>query len=183
MWMHRIFSGYSVMSMSKQILLCVEANKQSRTDYQYIQAVIKRFYADDRKIVYRPIFMGSKTKYNAKDVVRDVDKRIKEYSGITHVIYFIDTDDYNTSPETRRLYDDIASYCGANGFDLVFFCRDVEDVFIGHQIRDSEKIRQVAVFNRKNIIEDVDASKLRSNEHRLHCSNILNVMDKYWKRK
>lgn len=170
------------MPMSKQILLCVEANKQSRTDYQYIEAAIRRFYVNDRKIVYRPVFMGSKTKYNAKDVVRDIEKRIKAYTGETHVIYFIDTDDYNTSPETRRLYEDITAYCRTKGFEFVFFCRDVEDVFIGHQINDSEKIRQVAAFNRKNDIKNVDEAKLRVNEHRQHCSNILNILDKYWKR-
>ena len=127
--------------------------------------------------------MGSKTKYNAKDVVRDIGKRTGAYKGETYVIYFIDTDDYDTSPETKRLYDDIKAYCRANGFEFVFFCRDVEDVFIGYQVSSSEKIKQVAAFNRKNCIKNVDEAKLLVNEHRQHCSNILNVMDKYWKRK
>ena len=48
--------------MSRQVLLCVETNKTARTDYKYIDATIKRFYVNDRKIVYRPIFLETKTK-------------------------------------------------------------------------------------------------------------------------
>lgn len=55
--------------MSRQVLLCVETNKTARTDYKYIDATIKRFYVNDRKIVYRPIFLETKTKYNAKAMV------------------------------------------------------------------------------------------------------------------
>lgn len=79
--------------MSKQILLCVETNKKARTDYLYIVATIKKYYIDDRKIIQRPIFLDSKTKYNAKDKVKEINKAIKEFSGETKVIYFIDVDD------------------------------------------------------------------------------------------
>ena len=171
--------------MSKQILFCVEANKRSRTDYQYIEAVIKRFYTDDKKILYRPVFMGSKTKYNAKDVTREINGRKKLYKdkGDTYVIYFIDTDDYDTSPDTRRLYEDISLYCRSNGHDMVFFCRDVEDVFHGQQVSDGDKIKMAGIFNRKHLIDNVEEIKLRSETHRRHCSNILSILDKYWTRK
>lgn len=91
--------------MSKQILLCVETNKKARTDYLYIVATIKKYYIDDRKIIQRPIFLDSKTKYNAKDKVKEINKAIKEFSGETKVIYFIDVDDYNISAETQTLFD------------------------------------------------------------------------------
>ena len=93
--------------MSKQILLCVETNKKARTDYLYIVATIKKYYIDDRKIIQRPIFLDSKTKYNAKDKVKEINKAIKEFSGETKVIYFIDVDDYNISAETQTLFDNI----------------------------------------------------------------------------
>ena len=57
--------------MSRQILFCVESNNKARTDYQYIEETLKRFYKVDRKIRYRAIYLGSKTKYNAKDKVRE----------------------------------------------------------------------------------------------------------------
>ena len=65
--------------MSRQILLCVESNNKARTDYQYIESTIKRFYIDDRKIRYRAIYLGSKTKYNAKDKVKEINNNIKKF--------------------------------------------------------------------------------------------------------
>ena len=65
--------------MSRQILFCVESNNKARTDYQYIEETLKRFYKVDRKIRYRAIYLGSKTKYNAKDKVREINKNIIKY--------------------------------------------------------------------------------------------------------
>ena len=39
------------------------------------------------------------------------------------------------------------------------------------------------VIKRKQLINDIDEKKLAVNSHKRHCSNILNVLDKYWKRK
>ena len=80
---------------------------RARTDYQYIEETLKRFYKVDRKIRYRAIYLGSKTKYNAKDKVREINKNIKTFIGETTVIYFIDVDDYDTSYDTKKLYEDV----------------------------------------------------------------------------
>ena len=148
--------------MSRQILFCVESNNKARTDYQYIEETLKRFYKVDRKIRYRAIYLGSKTKYNAKDKVREINKNIKTFIGETTVIYFIDVDDYDTSYDTKKLYDDIE---------------------MGNSVKDKEKVSKVAEFKRKKMIENVDEFMLRMDYHKRHCSNILKVLDKYWQRK
>lgn len=169
--------------MSRQILLCVETNKTARTDYKYIDATIKRFYVNDRKIVYRPIFLETKTKYNAKDKVKEIKDAIKKYPGETSVIYFIDVDDYDVSSETQILYNNIKSYCESNGYELVFFKKDVEDVYLGHSVAKDEKVKKAEEFTRKKLIETVDEAKLRSEIHKQHTSNILNVLDLFWTKK
>lgn len=50
------FLEYLEVMMSRQILLCVETNSKARTDYQYINETIHRFYVNDPKISYKPIF-------------------------------------------------------------------------------------------------------------------------------
>lgn len=169
--------------MSRQILFCVESNNKARTDYQYIEETLKRFYKVDRKIRYRAIYLGSKTKYNAKDKVREINKNIKTFIGETTVIYFIDVDDYDTSYDTKKLYDDIEIYCKKHGYEFVFFHKDVEDVYLGNSVKDKEKVSKVAEFKRKKKIENVDEFMLRMDYHKRHCSNILKVLDKYWQRK
>ncbi|MCR5624801.1 MAG: hypothetical protein K6G11_06100 [Lachnospiraceae bacterium] len=169
--------------MSRQLLLCVETNNRARTDYKYIDATIKRFYQDEKKIIYRPIFLGSKTKYNAKDKVREIQSHIKRYPGETTVIYFVDVDDYDVSPSTKRLYDDIYQYCITNDYEFVFFTIDVEDVFLGNKVNDDDKVKKADEFTRKKLIEKVPEKNLRSNERKRHCSNILNVLDQFWNKK
>lgn len=168
--------------MSKQVLLCLECNNKSRTDYVYVESTIKRFY-NKNSVNYKPIFLGSKTKYNSKDKLKEIRDRMKLFNGETRVIYFIDVDDYDVSYETKKLYDDIKCFCQNNGYDLVFFCKDVEDVYLGKTVEDKEKVKLAAKFNASKEIVSVDESKLMINSHRKHCSNILNVLDKYWERK
>lgn len=166
--------------MSRQLLFCVEADKKSRTDYQYIEAVIKYFFVDDRKIIYRPIFMGGKAKYTSKSVVNEIAKKKKDFKGTTDVIYFVDTDNYNSSQQDRKLLEDIKSFCYTNSYELVYFTKDIEDVFLGETIEDREKVKKVADFKRKQLINNLIEQKLRTNELRRHCSNILLVLEKYW---
>lgn len=169
--------------MSRQVLLCVETNKTARTDYKYIDATIKKFYVNDRKIVYRPIFLESKTKYNAKEKVKEINDAIKKYPGKTNVIYFIDVDDYDVHYEAKVLYDNIKFYCENNGYELVFFKKDVEDVYLGHSVSKEQKVKKAEEFTRKKLIEYVEESNLRSEIHRQHTSNILNVLDLFWTKK
>ena len=167
--------------MSRQVLLCVETNKKARTDYKYIDATIKRFYGYNRKIRYRPVFMESKTKYNAKDKEKEINKAIKDYPGETSVIYFIDIDDYERSNETKTLFDKIEDYCKNNGYHLVFFSRDVEDVYVGNSIKDDMKVKEAEEFTRNKRIYKIVEANLRSTTFKRHTSNILNVLDKFWK--
>lgn len=183
MWMHPISLEYWEVMKIRQILFCVESNRKARTDYQYIEATLKRFYKEDKKIRYRPIYMGSKTRYKAKDVVKEIQNNIKACPYDTKVIYFIDVDDYNISAATKKLYDDIKAYCDINGYAFVFFDKDVEDVYLGNSVRDKEKVDKVAEFKRKQRINQVDVSMLEVNDHRRHGSNILRVLDQYWVRR
>ena len=169
--------------MSRQVLLCVEADSKSRSDYLYVESTIKHFYINDRKIIYRPIFLGSKTKYNAKGKIKEIESRKRAFSGKTNVIYFIDVDDYDVSYDTQILFDNIKRYCSDNEYDFVFFCRDVEDVFLGRTVNDCEKVKCAEMFNRRKLIASLtDTNLCASGKHR-HCSNILTVLDKYWTRK
>ena len=172
--MLRIFLEYLEVMMSRQILLCVETNSKARTDYQYINETIHRFYVNDPKISYKPIFLESKSMYASPKKQREIGKYIKAYPEDTTVIYFIDLDDYDTNYETKKLFEDIKKYCETHAYELVFFCRDVEEVYLG---------KRVKRFKSKKMIEAVLPQNLSQNEYKINGSNILNVLDKFWTRK
>ena len=168
--------------MSKRILCCVETTKQADTDYQYIRETIRHFYIETSKIVIRPIYMESKYNYKSRSVTEQIKKQGFNSSD-THVIYFIDTDDWDISAEAINILEKIQTYCADKGYDFVFFCKDVEDVFLGKRIADTEKISGIKRFKSTHAIGNMEVKRLEGKRYQVHCSNIMSVLDKYWERK
>ncbi len=167
--------------MNKRILFCVETTRKANTEYPYILETIRHFYVESSKITIRPVYMGSKSRYRSRSVQED----IKKQSGLadTSVVYCVDTDDFDVSSEDRMQLEQIREYCSANGYDFVFFCRDVEDVFCGKRMSDTEKTQAIAKFRSSGGIARIRTDFLGKNRYQIHCSNILTVLDKYWIRK
>ena len=171
--------------MSKQLIFCVEADKRSRSDWVYIEDTIKRFYKEDNEIKKRPVFMGSKTNYNSREVVKQVRNWIKDYTiGESQVFYCIDVDDFESNPRHIKEFEDISNYCKKNDYTLIWFCHDIEDVYLCKRIHDKDKVQDAIAFRRKNGINLVDENKLKiQNCHSIHCSNILNVLNEHFNEK
>ena len=169
--------------MSKQILMCVETNKQSDTDTVYISCTLSHYYEESRKISRKTVHLGSKTKYCDRAIQKEIAKFQKGFPGETAVIYFIDTDEYTVKPEDKKLLEDIKDYCSRQEYDLVLFTKDIEDVFWGNQCADTEKIKKATQFRMKNMIDSISEASLSSKIITRHQSNILSVLDKYLPRK
>ena len=68
-------------------------------------------------------------------------------------------------------------------YDFIWFCKDIERVYIGKKVDDSQKKKESATFKAKKLIDAVDESKLVVNNYRANTSNIMIVIDKYLSRK
>jgi hypothetical protein len=82
-----------------------------------------------------------------------------------------------------RELDNIDKYCKENHYDLIWFCHDVEEVYLGRKAPDSQKVQEAAAFRRKKQIEKLQSGKLSCDGKHVCTSNILNVLDKYLSRK
>ena len=170
--------------MAIQMIFCVETNRRADTDSIYIQETISHWYTVSRKVKISKIYMNSKTKYNAKEVVREIARMSKEFVlGETKVIYCIDTDQYERDAARAAELDEISRYCKDKGYDLIWFCHDVEEVFQGKKISDSLKVQEASKFRRKKMIAEIQEARLSCDEKYSCSSNILNVLDKYLLRK
>ena len=83
----------------------------------------------------------------------------------------------------KKELKEITRYCEDNGINLVWFCHDVEEVFLGHKVSDSQKVQEATTFRRKRKIEEIQIVKLSCNTQRACVSNIMNILDKYLARK
>ena len=167
--------------MSKQILFCVETSSNAETDKVYIKETIYHYYSLENKTRIRFIFFEGKGNYKKKNILKQISDQVKQYSAIgsTHVIYCIDTDRYDADPAQVRELDEIKHYCEQQGYDLIWFCRDVEDVFWGEQIHKDDKTKMATKFRSSRQITHVDNQKLRCEDYTRHKSNILQILDKY----
>ena len=62
----------------RSVIFVMEAEKKAQTDWIYIQETIKRFYEADNETSIRPIFMGGRSNYNSKPVLRSWRNAIEQ---------------------------------------------------------------------------------------------------------
>ena len=128
----------------RQVILCVETNKQANADVGYIDAVIKQLYQIGTEIKLQYKYFNGKGGYNAPKLLKEIKKDIAALKGgsSSEVIYCIDTDKYDSDAEVQKLNADIENFCHQNGYRFIWFCRDVEEVFL-HTMKQSECVRAV----------------------------------------
>ena len=170
--------------MALQIIICVEADKRSGTDNVYVGETLRRFYEIGNDFNINYVNMGGKSKYKATDVTRKIKQLTKEYKlGETVVVYCIDTDNYESNADHQKELNEIISYTKNNGYELVWFCHDVEEVFVGNSIHKDAKKTQALNFKKKGEIKQVNEKQLAVSKYRKCTSNILTVFDRYLKRR
>ena len=169
--------------MYRQLLFCVEADKKSNSDFVYISEILKHFYSyDNNKVSVKCINMGSKYNYNRSKIIKEISSRIRQFRGETNVFICVDTDNIQGKYEDKKKIEEIDDYCKLKGFELIWFCRDIEEVCWGKHIADDIKVKEAGRFRRKNIIKNLETKKLESNNHNKENSNALLVLDQYLER-
>ena len=169
--------------MAVQMIFCVETNKKADTDWIYLTEILRHKYVINNQIKITKVNMGTKSKYNSKEVMKEVQTKITDFViGTSKVFYCIDTDSYESCYEQQKELEDIKKFCAKNGYELIWFCHDVEEVFLGKQVSDSQKTKAAADFRRKGMIANVDVAKLKAEHPRKNSSNILGVLDQYLQR-
>ena len=162
----------------------VETNNKCQSDSKYIDRFIKdEFRFDDKLNQFQYVYMGSKSRYNNSEVKR----KIKEFTSIkrkdvsVHVIYFIDTDRYDLYPEDEHKNQEIKSFCKEKGYELVWFCYNIEHVFLNESNVDNrDKGKKSSMYNSGRIEAKYIRDKLKSKVYSPGSSNILNVLYKYF---
>lgn len=163
----------------KQVILCVETNKQANTDVGYIDAVIKKLYQIGTEIKLQYKYFNGKGGYNAPKLLKEIKKDIAALKGgsSSEVIYCIDTDKYDSDAEVQKLNADIENFCHQNGYGFIWFCRDVEEVFLHKAVDDSKKKAEVAKFKSRNNLSKATEATLSATSMAKKKSNMLLVLD------
>ncbi len=171
--------------MNYKFVFCYECNESSKSDQRYVSYLKKKYFKkSDVPIV--PVYLGSKSSYNKKSVVNNINKEIKVFKKqdpecTVVVIYFIDLDGTGNrmSEKNMQLNENIKDYCAENGYELVVFLKDIEDVLkvvkTGKKVEDS--IEYIKLVNPPTL----DKDKLsKETPQKKGESNILFILGKYF---
>lgn len=124
--------------------------------------------------------MDGKGNYNKKQA--EINKNISKYQGLSKVFICYDID--NPNKPSYSLNSNIVAFAKNNGYDIIWFYEDIEQVYLRNSVVQSEKTKKAKQFVSHNRIDDVSAIDLSQIViSRNKSSNILVAIDKYLKRK
>lgn len=168
----------------KLVIICVETNERANTDPCYIDKVIRKYYRIDNSIRLSYKYLDSKTQYKNKKTLQEISKDCKVV-GIANsfVVYCIDTDNYNSNYEDTVRFSEIEEFCSQKGFSLVWFCKDIEDVFLHKKIPNHEKKKVAIQFSKSKNTGLATENDFKAKSIFNQKSNILNVFDNILVRK
>ncbi len=162
----------------KLVIICVETNERANTDPCYIDKVIRNYYLIDNNIRLSYKYLNSKTQYKNKKTLQEISKDCKAVGTVNHsVVYCIDADKCDSDYEDKVRFEEIADFCSQKGFSLVWFSRDIEDVFLHKKISNHDKKKMAIKFSKSKGIGKATENDLRATNVSNQKSNILNVLD------
>lgn len=171
--------------MSTQFIFAVETNKSCNSDWIYIKSTIEHFYEyEPSQVKLSVVYMDGKGNYNSAKKEREIRSLISQYKATSKnnrsaVIYCFDCDDYNSNPETVNFLEAVKKYCDTNDYEFVWFCRDVEEVYLGKSVENSKKKKEAAAFKIQKGITKMNVSSLTRTKYQRYTSNIINVLDQF----
>lgn len=169
--------------MGCQFVFVVETNKKCQSDWMYIKDTIDYFYEyQHTQVKLSVVYMDGRGNYRKKQ--KDIQKLISQYQATskrnqTKVIYCFDCDDFDTKTEDSDFLKKAKEYCKENGYEFVWFCRDIEQVYIGKQVDNNQKKKEAVTFKSGKLIKKVNVDKLCETNYRLNRSNFMTVLDQF----
>lgn len=167
--------------MSKLLIICIES-PINKSDYMYINTVLNNIYVIDSDVKLHPLALNGKDNYNKPNTIIKLNK-IKKVSphNEKHIIYCLDYDEFNTEDLNKN--EEIENFCKNNGYELVWFRRTIEEVFLKTKVPNSEKMRKATMFIHHIKTNHIEEDRLKESRQKIKTSNFLCVFDKFLQRK
>lgn len=158
-------------------IFLVETNSESKSDERYIRSLLDfRYNYLGQKLKF--IYMDGKTKYNTKE--SEIKKWQKKYGYSSKVFICIDLDNNIRNPNNSVLNESIIDYCAKKEYEFIWFNEDIEEVFLGKSVSDSQKTNESKKFYESDRINSVKIDNLKKITFvSKKTSNIVSVLDKH----
>lgn len=171
--------------MGLQLIFVVETNRKCNSDWIYIKETIEHYFIyDNTQIKLQPVYLGGKHKYASGSIQNQINKLIKQYKGasknnFSKVLYCFDCDEYDHKMEDQKFLDHVQMYCKENRYEFIWFCKDIERVYINKKVEDSQKKKEATRFKEKKLIQKVNINQLKKSSVQNNTSNLVKILNSY----
>lgn len=175
--------------MGLQLIFCVETNKSCKSDWIYLKDTIEFFYHYDRTFFkFTPVYMDGKGNYRTPKIQKELSSLTHQYQAGSKqnrsvILYCFDCDHYDKKKEDALFLTDAKSYCASSGSEFVWFCRDIESVYLGKSIPTSQKRKAADTFKAAKKVKLLHPEQFQISTYHLNSSNLFQILDKYLSRK
>lgn len=173
--------------MGLQLIFVLETNAGCRSDWIYIKSTLERFCSTQlSKVKLSEVYMDGKKKYKGSRINTKIKQLKSQYSvacsnNESKVIFCFDLDDYDKCKEEADFVEETCLYCQKNSFYYVWFCKDIEEVYLKKRISDKEKKKESEKFKRKKLIHSIEKKELmqatQKSKYKRGTSNLLSVLE------
>lgn len=170
--------------MGRQLIFCVETTSKCAADFMYIHSAIKQFYSIGSDIKLSVVYMGGKGNYKSGKIEKSIRKLEKEYRSTSSnnssvVLLCFDCDEYTSNPEDAAFLKKAEEYSCEKQYRFVWFCKDIEHVFLGKRIPDNTKKKEAERFIQHCSIRETHIESLKATHFQERKSNLCAVLDEY----
>lgn len=163
-----------------QLILCLESEEKNKIDEIYVSELVRFFFKSHLKnsLKLNYLFLKGKHNYNHKNILKRIRIDSKYFKN-NHVIYFLDKDKFDSSSEDNKFVDNVNKFCELEKFNVVWFVRDIENVCLGKQISNSEKLTEAIKFKKLKLVMNIKENNLKIITPTRHStSNFLIILNK-----
>lgn len=130
------------------------------------------------------VYLGGKGNYNSKTAQRDINRLIKQYTSTSknnrsEVLYCADCDEYDNQISDKNYLVNIQKFCKDRGHQFIWFCKDIERVYLHKKVEDNQKKKESERFKARKSIRNVEVHRLKAGIFQNNTSNIVGVLDQF----
>lgn len=130
--------------------------------------------------------MGGKGNYKNRSITSKINNYAKEnHKGQNIIIYCVDTDRIDNDSESVVFFEEVQKYCLDNKYEFVWFCYEIENVFLGKTISNENKVKEAISYQKKRTVFDdkiiKNMSIIDEKQKTNNKSNLVLVLNKYFK--
>ena len=158
------------MKINKTIVFCVETKGHPiNIDRAYIEDIIDKYYLTNARISIKFICLDGKYNFNSTRVVKEIKEYKRLLKNNVEIVHCLDKDDFHVKKEAENFGAECQKYCENNGYELIWFVKNIEHVLHNKIVSKTNKRRALKSFTSKNKFNEINYSKLlvenfRSNE-------------------